>query len=62
MKSKGYIEQHLDALNSSVSSLTQDIDNERYYVNKQYLLERLEYLKKLVILVQDRVALEDENP
>lgn len=62
MKSKSYVESHLDALNTSISALSNDIDNERYYVNKEYLLERLEYLKKLIILVQDRVILEDENP
>ena len=62
MKSKSYVEMHLDAVMSSMSSLMNDIDNEKYYVDKQYTLERLEYLKKLIILVQDRVLLEDENP
>lgn len=62
MRNKSYVEKHLDAISSSMDSLYNEIDNEKYYVNKQYILERLEYLKKLVILVQDRVVLEDENP
>lgn len=61
MRNKSYVESHLDALNGSVNTLINEIDNEKYYVNKDYLVERLEYVKKLVILVQDRVSLEDEN-
>lgn len=62
MKSKSYVETHLDTLSNSITALSNDVDNDRYYVNKEYILTRLEYLKKLTTLVQDRVILEDENP
>jgi len=62
MRNKSYVESHLDTISLSMNALINDIDNDKHYVNKQYILERLEYLKNLVILTQDRVQLEDENP
>jgi len=62
MKSKQYVEHHLEVASNSIDSLINDIENNRPYVNNEYLQERLEYLKKLVILTLDRVTLEyDEN-
>lgn len=61
MRNKSYIESQLNAAESIVNNIANDIDNNRPYVTKEYLLERLEQVKKSIILVQDRIQLEDEN-
>lgn len=62
MRSKQYVEQHLDAAQQSTVALINDLDNNREYVTKDYILSRLEYINKVLILTQDRITLEDENP
>ena len=61
MKNKQYVEQALEAAEQSTSALITDLDNNRPYVTKEYLMERLEYIRKVVTLVQDRIQLEDET-
>lgn len=61
MRNKSYIEKQLDVANTMVNNLINDLDNNRPYVTKEYLIERLEQIKKSIILTQDRVQLENEN-
>ncbi len=62
MKSKSYVEDQLNKAESNLSNLINDLDNQRPYVTKQYIMERLEQIKKSIILTQNRIVLEDENP
>lgn len=61
MKNKDYVEKQLETVHAALSNVITDVDNNRPYVTKEYLMERLEYIQKVVMLVQDRVQLEDEN-
>lgn len=61
MRNKSYIQTQLEVAESKVSNLINDLDNNRPYVTKEYLMERLEQIKKSIILTQDRVQLENEN-
>lgn len=61
MKNKDYVEKQLETVHAALSNVITDVDNNRPYVTKEYLVERLEYIQKVVMLVQDRVQLEDEN-
>jgi len=61
MKSKQYVEQHIEVASSSLQALISDVDGNRPYANREYVLDRLEYIKKMITLVQDRLVLEDEN-
>lgn len=62
MKSKSYIQGLLDTVEGTTSSLIQDVGNNRPYVNQQYLIDRLEYIKQTTIMALERLQLEhDEN-
>ena len=61
MKNKDYVEKQLETVHAALSNVITDVDNNRPYVTREYLVERLEYIQKVVMLVQDRVQLEDEN-
>ena len=61
MKNKDYVEKQLETVHAALSNVITDVDNNRPYVTKEYLMERLEYIQKVGMLVQDRVQLEDEN-
>lgn len=61
MKNKSYVEQHLEMLSDSLRNLANDVENNRPYANAKYVLERLEYLKEITTLIQNRVRLENEN-
>ena len=61
MKNKDYVEKQLETVHAALSNVITDVDNNRPYVTREYLMERLEYIQKVVMLVQDRVQLEDEN-
>ncbi len=62
MKNKSYVENQLIVAGNVVANLVNDVDNNRPYVTKEYVIERLEQLRKSLILIQDRIQLEDENP
>lgn len=62
MKSKSYVENQLVAADNIVANLVNDVDNNRPYVTKDYLTQRLEQIRKSLILIQERIQLEDENP
>jgi hypothetical protein len=61
MKSKSYVEDQLNKADSALSNLINDLDNNRPYVTKEYIMERLDQIQKSVILTQNRIVLEDEN-
>lgn len=61
MKNKQYVEKQLETADAALSNVMTDVDNNRPYVTKEYLMERLEYIQKVVMLAQDRVQLEDES-
>ncbi len=61
MKSKSYVEDQLNRAESGLSNLINDLDNNRPYVTKEYIRERLDQIQKSVILTQNRIVLEDEN-
>jgi hypothetical protein len=61
MKNKSYVESQLNVVEETVTNLANDLDNNRPYVTKEYLMDRLDTLKKRIILVQERIQLEDEN-
>ena len=61
MKNKEYVEKQLETADAALSNVMTDVDNNRPYVTKEYLMERLEYIQKVVMLAQDRVQLEDES-
>ena len=62
MKNKDYVEKQLETVHAALSNVITDVDNNRPYVTKEYLMERLEQTRKRIILIQDRIQLEDENP
>lgn len=60
MKNKGFVEQHLDFVESMSSNLINDINSNKLHITKEYILEKLEILNKSVNIIRDRVRLEDE--
>lgn len=61
MRSKSYIENTVEKAKEMSDALQRDIENNRPYVDKQYLHDRLEFIKQNLILALDRLQLEDEN-
>ena len=61
MRNKDYVEKQLETVHAALSNVLTDIDNNRPYATREYLMERLEYIQKVVMLAQDRVQLEDES-
>jgi ribosome biogenesis GTPase A len=62
MKSKSYVQDNLERVVNAAEMLQNDVDNNRPYTTQQYVMERLEFIKKSVILALERIQLEDENP
>lgn len=61
MKNKSYVQEQLERAINAAEMLQNDVDNNRPYTTQQYVMERLEFIKKSIILVTERIQLEDEN-
>jgi ribosome biogenesis GTPase A len=61
MKNKSYVQEQLERIINAAEMLQNDVDNNRPYTTQQYVMERLEFIKKSIILVAERIQLEDEN-
>lgn len=61
MKNKSYVQDQLERVYNTAEMLQNDVDNNRPYATQEYLIERLELIKKSITLALDRVQLEDEN-
>lgn len=62
MRNKSYIQDLLLKVEATSQVTIQEIEGNRNYVNQQYLIDRLEYIRKTAEAALDRLQLEyDEN-
>lgn len=61
MKGKQYVQDVLEKAQNVTENLQNDVDNNRPYATQEYLIDKLEFVKKSIILALDRIQLEDEN-
>ena len=61
MRNKSYIDDQLEKADALITNLINDIDNNRPYTTKEYILDRLLQIQNSTMLAKGRLGLENET-
>ena len=61
MRNKSYIDDQLEKADALITNLINDIDNNRPYTIKEYILDRLLQIQNSTMLAKGRLGLENET-
>lgn len=61
MRNKSFIDDQLEKADALITNLINDVDNNRPYSTKEYILDRLDQIQNSIVLAKDRLGLENET-